>query len=251
MLLPFDLLTFVTGTASANSNELIEYKLPQDSSKAPGESGNQIRLRLLKSEITAVKDGNEPKVKIDLNRLIEQIRAVEIRPQQVTEIVASPVSVPTTEPNNTTVNITVPKEEEKKEDNEEIEPKPKHTSITEETLKTLRSLTQNPEKIENCFELGEILFVNGNLKEAVVFYQEALTCTDPNDPARADDRAWLLFQIGNCMRNEDMDEAGKTYKQLIMEYPNSLWSELAQVQSQFIAWYQTNEPQNLISENEN
>lgn len=249
MLLPFDLLTFVTGTVSANSNELIEYKLPQDSSNVPSESGNQIRLRLLKSDITAVKDEKDPKVKTDLNRLIEQIRAVEIRPQQAPETVAAPVALPTTEPNNTSVNITVPKKE-KKEDAEEIESKPTHTSITEKTLQILRSLTQNPEKIDNCFELGEILFTNGSLKEAAVFYQEALMCTDPNDPVMATDRAWLLFQIGNCLRNEDMDEAAKTYRQLIMEYPNSLWSELAQVQSQFIAWYQTNEPQKLTSKNE-
>lgn len=248
MLMPFDLLTFVKGTVSANSNELIEYKLPQDNSNTPSESGNQIRLRLLKSDITAVKDEKDPKVKTDLDRLIEQIRAVEIRPQQAAETVAAPVALPTTEPNNTSVNITVPKKEEEEKDTEEIESKPTHTSITEKTLQILRSLTQNPEKIDNYFELGEILFTNGNLKEATVFYQEAIMCTDPNDPEMITDRAWLLFQIGNCLRNDDMDEAAKTYRQLIMEYPNSLWSEVAQVQSQFIDWYQTNEPQKLISE---
>ncbi len=248
MLLPFDLLTFVTGTVSANSNELVEYELPQDSSTVSSESGNQIRLRLWKSDITPVKDEKDLKNKTELTRLIEQVRAVEITQQQSPEPVVAPETVPTIEPNKASINITVSKKE--KEDIKEIESKPPHTSITEKTLQILRSLIQNPEKINNSFELGEILFINGNLKEAAVFYQEALMRTDPNDSVSATDRAWLLFQIGNCLRNDDMAEAAKMYRQLIMEYPNSLWAELAQIQSQFIAWYQTDEPQKLLAENE-
>ncbi len=246
MLLPFDLLTFVTGTVSANSDELVEYKFPQDSLTASNDANDPLKRKLWRSDITPAKDEKDPKIGIELNRLIEQVRSIEFTSQQPSETVVVPETVSTTEPNEASVSMTVPNEDETKE----IESKPPYTSITDKTLQMLKSLTLSPEKIDNPFELGEILFLNGNLKEAAVFHQEALIRTDPNDPESAIDRAWLLFQKGNCLRDDDVAMAAKIYGQLIMEYPNSLWAEFAQIQSQIIAWYQTDEPQKLIAENE-
>lgn len=248
MLLPFDLLTFVTGTVSADSDGLIEYELPEVGPVDPNESGSQLRLKLWKSDINAVKGEDDQKLKSELDRLIKQVRAVEITPQQAPETAVATKIEPQTEPNKVSLNITVPSKEKEDVKEKEIESRPPNTSLAEKTLQIIRGLLQNPEKIDNPFELGETLFVNGNLKEAAVFYQEALMSMDPNDTDSAADRAWLLFQIGNCLRNDDMTEAAKMYRQLITEYPNSLWAELAKVQSQFIAWYQTDEPQTLIAE---
>ena len=119
---------------------------------------------------------------------------------------------------------------------------------TEETLQMLINLAQNPEKLTNPFELGEILFVSGNFKEAAIFYSEALKRKDMNDVNTSLDRAWILFQIGNCQRNDDMPSAAKMYQQLLTEYPNSPWAPLATARNNLIAWYLRDEPLKLMAE---
>ena len=151
------------------------------------------------------------------------------------------------EPNETVSGIPVQKQEEK----QQIKPKLPYEPITDQTMQMLRGLAQHPEKLDNPLELGEILFVSGNLKEASIFYSEALNRKDPNDIGSSWDRVWILFQIGNCLRNDDMPEAVKMYRQLLTEYPNSPWADLAQAQSMLIDWYLKEEPVKLIAEVKN
>jgi hypothetical protein len=40
----------------------------------------------------------------------------------------------------------------------------------------------------------------------------------------------------------------KMYGQLITEYPNSQWRELAEARSKLLDWYQKDEPHKLIAE---
>jgi len=244
-LMPFNLLTFVTGTAFANSDKLVEYKLIQDNLTDSNDSSEQLKRQLWRSDITPTKDENDRKQQDELRQLIEQIRAIEIRPQeQISEPVVVPEILPVAEPNDVSIT-SEPVTKEKKD----FEPNLPYTPISNETLQMLRNLSQNPQQIDNPLELGEVLFRNGDHKEAVLFYKEALKRVGPNDPNAALDRAWLLFQAGNCLRNNNMAEAAKMYGQLITEYPNSLWAGIALIQSQFIAWHQKDEPQKLINEN--
>jgi outer membrane protein assembly factor BamD (BamD/ComL family) len=57
-----------------------------------------------------------------------------------------------------------------------------------------------------------------------------------------------LFQIGNCLRNDDLPAAAKTYQQLLTEYPNSPWADLAKARRDLIAWYLKDNPVKLIAE---
>jgi len=244
MMLPFDLLPFIKGTVFAGSDELVEYNLPQDSLTVSNKTNKQIRFQLWKSDITPAKDEKDRKFSNELNLLIEQVRSIKIASQQPPENIVASETISIIEPDKVSIKISTPEKDTKK-----IESNPSLASITDTTLKILKGLIQNPEKINNPFETGEILFINGNLKEAALFYQEALIRTDPNAPGSPDDRAWLLFQKGNCLRNDEMAEAVKIYSQLIMEYPNSPWANMARIQSQFITWYQTEQPQKIIAEN--
>jgi tetratricopeptide (TPR) repeat protein len=183
---------------------------------------------------------------MELNRLIQQVRSIEFaaqQPQQPEPIVV-PETVPSTEPNKAPSIPSAPQQAKKASP----ESKPTFLPVTEKTLQMLRNLSHNFEKIEDPFGLGEILFLNGDLKEAAVFYQEALNRIDPNDSDSAMNRAWLIYQKANCLRNDDQSTAAKLYGQLITEYPNSLWAQLAQIQNQIILWYQKDEPQKLIDE---
>lgn len=243
--LPLVLLAALTDIVSANSTAQVGQELSQDSFSVPTDPNNSHGRQLRQADISIVKDQKDGKSKNDLKRIIEQIRSVNFEPQkQSPEPVVVLEQIPAAEPNETVSETTAPKEDEEIQ----IEPKLPYEPITDQTLQTLRDLSQHPDKLDNPFELGEILFLSANLKEAAVFYQEALGRTDPNDISPAGDRAWILFQTGNCLRNDDRSEAAKMYGQLITEYPDSPWTDLAKAEVSLISWFLKDEPRKLITE---
>jgi len=243
-LVPFDFLLFITGTASAGSGKLVEYKLIQDNIPDSNDPNDTLKRQLLVSDITPVAGTKDRKKTDELRRLIAQVRSVKVQSQEpVPEPVAAPKIAPAIEPND--VSIVATESAARKVPN--YEPNLPYKPISAETLKILGNLSQNPHRINNPLELGEMLFRNGNYKEAFLFYREALVRTEPNNPDTAMDRAWILFQTGNCLRDSDMPGAAEMYGRLITEFPNSLWAQMSMVQSRFITWYQKDEPQKIIN----
>jgi len=237
------LLTSLTGTAYANSADVDSRKLSQSSVITSRDPKNLSGLELLRAEIGIAKGQIDTKSKNQLKEIIEQIRSVEFGPQkQAPAPVVIPEKAPAIEPEETVPDVPVRKEKVIQAAKPRLPDKP----ITGETLQMLRNLAQNPEKLDNPLELGDILFISGNVKEAVTFYSEALKRKDPNDVSVSWDRAWILFQTGNCLRNDDLPAAAKMYRQLLTEYPNSPWAGLATAQSNLIAWYLKDEPEKLM-----
>ena len=246
-LLPVHLLTSLTGVACAKSATEIGQELSQSRFAVPRDPNDSYARQLWRAEISVAKGQNNQTSKNKLKRMIEQIRSVEFKSsKQAPEPLVVPKETAAVEPNETSSDIP----EQKEEKNKQIEPELPYEPITDQTLQMLRNLAQNPEKLDNPFELGEILFLCGNLKEAAMFYQEALKRKDPNNIGSARDRAWILFQIGNCRWNDDLTVAAKMYRQLITEYPDSPWTDLARAQSQLIDWFHRDEPFKLIAERE-
>jgi hypothetical protein len=72
----------------------------------------------------------------------------------------------------------------------------------------------------------------------------------------SDDRAWILFQLGNCLRDSDpsagsgqaLQAARNAYRRLIAEYPDSLWTDLAKARESLIDWYLKDDPLTLIKQ---
>ncbi|GAF86608.1 unnamed protein product, partial [marine sediment metagenome] len=148
-----------------------------------------------------------------------------------------------------------PGQPEEKEVKSKVAPTLPYEPVADQTLQALEKLSQHPDQIDNPLELAEVLFLSGYLKRAAVFYQEALNrhSADEAGPVQqapalreSRNRAWILFQIGNCLRDEDRPTAAKMYRQLIVEYPDSLWTDLAKGQDQLISWYQKDQPQTLL-----
>jgi TolA-binding protein len=109
-------------------------------------------------------------------------------------------------------------------------------------------LAKHPEKLENPFTLGEVLYYSGHLKEAAIFYQEALKRRSADKTASGRDKAWIIFQIGNCLRSDDLPTAKKMYGILIAEYSDSPWVDLARAREGLIDWQQKDKPLTLIAE---
>jgi tetratricopeptide (TPR) repeat protein len=228
-----------------NSAAAVGQKSPQSSLTVLPDPNSNFRHQLWRAELSIAKGEKDKRTKDELKRMIEQIRSIEFKPdKQPSESVIVTEAVKTAEPNETLPDTAVPKEQKTKE----IGTKLPYEPISDQTLQILKDLSQHLDHLRNSFELGETLVLSGNLKEAAVFYQEALKRKSPDDVGSARDRAWILFQIGNCLRNDDPITAMKMYGQLITEYPNSPWKELAGARSKLLNWYLTDKPGELIAE---
>ena len=113
--------------------------------------------------------------------------------------------------------------------------------ISPTTLRQLRKLS--PKGVHNAIALGDSLFRGGHMEEAVQIYQVAMQ----RDPTEGD-RAWVLFQMGNCKRASDPEMAAGFYKRLLSEHPGSPWSGVAEIQEHLIQWRRINDPGELLKE---
>jgi len=92
-------------------------------------------------------------------------------------------------------------------------------------------------------ELAEALFLGGQMESAAFFYRKALESEQPPE-----DRAWLLFQLGNSLLKSDPSAAADAYGQLIKDHPDSLWSELAGIRRNVITWRNANNISQLLEQ---
>lgn len=231
----------------ANKAAIVSEKPQQNGPTIVGKTPASIGSQLWRDRIIAPENKNDNTSKDELKKLIEQIRSVEFKQQKIPEPVIvvkpTPALVPSAvegaEPNKTSLGVLAKKEPE---------PNLPYKPVADQTLQMLKSKSQHPEQVTNPFQLAEILFLSGHVKEAAVFYQEALNRIDPNDASATEDRAWILFQIGNCLRKDDLPAATKMYRQLVAEHPNSPWTELAKTIEKLADWYQKDKPKELIAE---
>jgi len=217
------------------------------------------KRQLQRARISYPVETENSKSKNELYRLAEKIRSVRFEPKNKP---APPMAIlepePKTEPNEPVPDKTPPEEEKEEEQKTEPQPQPDidqleqsklaFEPISSETLQMLESISQHPENLKNPLELAEILYHNGHLKEAAICYQLALSRITQDNTNQPLAKPWILFQIGNCLRNDQPSVAVQMYKQLITEYPNLPWVDLAKTRAKFIDWYQQENPESFIQE---
>lgn len=207
------------------------------SSQQPQRTSKYLSQRLWQSRIQA-PDGPKAEDNEDLSPLINQLRSVKIqKPQKTTEAPADAngiqsdpngvVALPTTAPATPLLDNTL---------------KPKTGRLSDDTLVKIRSL--KPEQIEGpvALQLAELLYQSEYSTLATPFYRQAADRLDPNIPLARNDRAWALFQLGNCLRDSDPAEAKLVYQQLNAEYPETPWSAMAAMWHDLADWYWREEP---------
>jgi len=248
----------VSDIAPVNFTAQVDQNLPQSSFNIvenPNSHANpnynrepletSLTHQLWRTWISLPKSEEDKKNKDELQQIIKQIYSIEFKAQNKTpEPVIVVEQTQTNEPNKTLADTEPPEEPKEKE----IEPKLPYQPVSEQTLQILENLLQHPDQLQNPSELGELLFLSGRLKEAAIVYKEALNRKSPDKPRSAEDRAWILFQIGNCLKDDDLPTATEMYRQLIAEYPDSPWSDLAKAQYKLIDWYRKDKPRALITE---
>jgi len=248
-LLPVLLLTSLLGVASASSTGEAVEGLRLGAPAIPVDANSPQQRALWRAEISAAPGLGDGQTKNELKRMIEKVRSVTFEPRRhVAEPEPAPFKIRPVEPAVPASDVKPDAQDKQKP--AVPKPRPPFEPITEKTLQMVRKLSENPGKVADPFTLGETLFLSGNLEEASVFYTEALDRTRADDVDPSGNRAWILFQIGNCLRNSDKPAAAKMYAQLITEYPDSPWSQMAQTQARLIDWYLKDKPHKLIAERE-
>jgi len=203
----------------------------------------QQRIRLSNIGAPApVAPAVEDKSRDELAALIAQIRSLTNKPRQNRPVQANP---PAGMQTDETASVQEPAQAENIQP--KTEPNLPYVPVTEDTLKLVTALSQDPNQLQKPFELAQILFQSGDLTQAVKCYEKSLEYL-PAEPASAQMRAWILFQTGNCLRGIEPQKAKKFYTTLITEQPNCLWSDLAKARVKIIDWRLRDRPRALIEE---
>lgn len=106
-------------------------------------------------------------------------------------------------------------------------------------------IPEGAEGVVDSFELAESLFYIEDKVAALKFYRRALGVSLPTGTKENPRRAWIIFQIGNCLYNENGLEAIKSYEQLITEHPSSDWTNCARTKMQVLKWLVAEKPMAL------
>jgi hypothetical protein len=207
---------------------------------------NSLAQELWSSRIAAPSANDDATASLALKRLIRQVHSLtanDSKPVQLSIPVREPE--PALEPSAPLPTST-----------ESVEPALESsvlaaaettTGLPPKAQKTLGDLRKNPSRVRDPLETAELLFLSGRPTDAVPFYEEALRHTRAGDAAAGGDRAWILFQLGNCLRETDTAKAQDSYMKLIAEYPNSPWTEMARAGGRFLTWYQSTRPDQLMA----
>ena len=204
-----------------------------------------ISRQLWQAGISTYKNKKPSPSKNELQQIIRQIKSIEFKPQEQNPeplIVVEPIRK--TEPNEISSDTETPQ----KPRPGKIKRKPPDNRVTDQTLQIVKTLSQHPEQLHAPFELAEILFNSNCLEEAAKCYKQALNRMTTTETNRFTDKEWILFQIGNCLRNTDPPAAMQMYRRLINEYPDSPWADLAKAKSKLIDWYLKDKPDAMIKE---
>jgi hypothetical protein len=208
---------------------------------------DQLARKLWSSRIIAPDPNDDVTASLALKRLIRQVQSVKFEDKKPAPTFTPPVA-PQTPPEPTIVQpareVEAPAIRPATAAAESSETQP---LLPNKTQKVLEGLLQDTGRIHDPLEMAELLFLNGRPTEAAPFYQRALEHTAPGNPATNQDRAWILFQLGNCLRETDLAQAQDTYVKLISEYPDSPWTELAKAHGRLLSWYREARPQELLA----
>jgi tetratricopeptide (TPR) repeat protein len=235
---PQPIVTLATNFAAAVKDEL-----PRTSPPPADVPARQSELQLRKSIVSPPSQRRDNSKTDDLRQMIEQIRSVTFESQQpaqqpvntAPDISPEPNITPAVEPVTQPVSVSAPPEAPDK-------------SMSGQTLQTVQHLLKGPNHIATPLELAEILYRSGELGLAGLCYKQALSSIAADDPNWAGERAWILFQIGNCLKDNDPNAARESYAELVRTHPDSPWAEIAKSENSLADWYQQDQPHKLIQE---
>jgi hypothetical protein len=203
--------------------------------------------QLFDARISSPGKKGQVQPKQELERLIALVSSIEFEKLDETTEPLAPAEPPATpnEPNKTKATVIMepgPNEPAR----QEVTTATTAGGISRQTLQMLADLSKHPESVVEPFGLAEVLYAEGIEAMAATFYQEALKRKATDDAWSAEDRAWTMFQLGNCLREQEPAAAGKLYTDLLAEFPDCPWAAVVKARQKLVEWYEQEKPWALI-----
>jgi tetratricopeptide (TPR) repeat protein len=201
----------------------------------------RLQAQLWSSRIAAPEPNEDVQTQLALKRLIRQIRSVRFDNRGVTPTPRTPAQpqVPAPRPERKPVVAPTEAPADSRPTAQEV--------ASARTAAAILKTRPDPNRVHDPLELAELLYLSGRPTDAAPFYQKALDDLGADDPATEADRAWILFQLGNCLRESDGAKAQEVYAKLTSRFPNSPWTEMARAHGRILSWYQKTQPQQWIA----
>jgi TolA-binding protein len=108
----------------------------------------------------------------------------------------------------------------------------------------MATLAQNPRAVVDLFAAAEALFTKKDLSRAAHLFRQLMD--EIGDNREIQNRSWVIFQYGNCIRRSKPVEVDKLFEKLIAEHPDSDWAAAAKSRKNWIQWSIQNKPEELI-----
>lgn len=211
--------------------------------------------QLWKARMSTTGDAETSQSKNDLKSLMQQINSIKFKelepvpeapPEPAVEATAPLVApLPIEEP-AAAVEPVVETEPNDVAAPEASASEPSVGHLSPQTLEMFRELLKKPEQLKKPFELGEVLFRGRYPKEAAICYQIAFDRMADVEEDPHYNKAWILFQLGNCLEDVSPEEALEKYRILMTEYSDCPWVDVARVKSRVIDWRLKDNPVGLI-----
>lgn len=235
--------------AGADPNRLSPITSHNSSPAAAGrkqalETRGPLARELWTSRIAAPESGADAEASLALQRLIRQVRRLTENNKTAAPGTAATAAPPAPAESSKTADPRI-------EAVAPVPPEPVPATMPEtapasKTPQTLDDLRRSAGRVRDPLEVAELLFLSGRPAAAAPFYEEALRRTGA--AAAASDRAWILFQLGNSLREADAAKAQEAYTKLIAEYPDSPWTEMARASGRLLTWYQSARPDQWVAQ---
>ena len=234
--------------ASVDAVRAAETKTENRNAEPRTDAPGPLARELWSGRIAAPEAGDDAQTSLALKRLIRQVRVLTLNTDKTpVSPSAPPIEAPAQAQTPTPVTANVEGVAPAPAEPVAAAAAPTPPALAPKMQKTLEGLQRNAGRVRDPLEVAELLFLSGRPPEAVPFYEEALRRAGTGGPASGADRAWILFQLGNCLRETDATKAQDAYMKLIAEYPDSPWTEMARASGRLLAWYQSTRPDRLIA----
>lgn len=229
---------------SASTDSAAASRSAGTSSLASVERGASLSKELWASRVVAPELPGDAQDSLALRRLIRQVRSVKFSGTSEEPASAAPAG-PAREAASSPMQPTVEAQQPASAVGTSVASasSPAGPSLSGKAKKTLDTLQQNPDQVHDALDVAELLFLSGRATDAAPFYAKALDQISRTDSSYDADRAWILFQLGNSLRETDITKAQDAYMKLVSEYPSSPWTELAKAHGRLLTWYQKSRPE--------
>jgi len=202
---------------------------------------SDVTRKLWRSRLSAPEQADNAQVQIALDDLVRRIRSMKFQAREQEPPAAATFVAPAAVTSHLEA---APAQERVLVLTAPVTPE---GPLPAEAAEALKRVLADPNQVSNPQELAELLYLTGKFAEAAILYQRALDLTTGKEPAARADRAWMLLQLGNCLRDTNPARAKDAYAKVIAEHADCPWVELAKAHSQLITWYEQVQPRQSVA----